>query len=153
MLESGHPLWWVNEHHNKAIQNLELAYDHPQNPHFLQRSLQAVQDILDGQKGYEDPSLQGEAEFFDRIQRLLESSANTGNIQVARHRLRALRNHFDADVILKCELDKRSQRGQSSDEEDRLADAVFQEMGTSADRAYLLESAQYFERRAVELSS
>jgi hypothetical protein len=108
--------------------------------------------MFDGLKAYQTPSLHGEADFIARAQKLHES-INTGNVQVARLRLRSLRSHFDADLILKCELDKRSQRCQSVDEEKRLIETVLQEMDTAVDRDYLLNSAEYFERRAMQLSS
>ncbi|MXQ54292.1 hypothetical protein [Shimazuella alba] len=141
-LQSGRPFWWVNDYYN----------DHPKDSYSFQRSLRFSQMMFDGLTSEQTPSLQGEADFIARCQKLLES-VKDGNVQVARLRLRALRNHFDADVILKCELDNRSSRVQSTDEEKQLAEAVFQESDTSVDRAHLLGSAQYFERRAMELSN
>ncbi len=146
------PYWWISKYTLIALHNLEAAYLQPKLAHSFQQALREVQGKLHVHERSEHLPGPDQIEFFDRLRKLVEA-AEAGNVRAAQHWINALRLRFQADAMIKNVLDEREAYSRPVGEAKRLADLIYQEFGTSAERVDLLEIAGIFERKATEISS
>jgi hypothetical protein len=155
MPSTSRPYWWINAYTLAALHKLEVAYLEHKPVHMFQQALQGVQNNLQVHERFvreRSEPLPGQTEFFDRIQKLVEA-AEAGDVRAAQHWINALRLRFQADAMIKNELDERQAYNLPVGEAKQLADVVCQEIGASPDRVRLLRIAGIFEQEATKISS
>jgi hypothetical protein len=100
MIETGRPFWWINPYFNGDIESWERRYNGaPQEYVHMVRISPTDKRKIETMLGHRKDKQQGEMQFFDRMQKLLDAM-NTNNGKAAQLMLKAVRIHYDADQAL-----------------------------------------------------
>jgi hypothetical protein len=167
MISPGRPFWWADSNFNDSFHSVEKYYG-------IEIEISTFDiDTLDddemarkeisgwfyGYKADRKTELNGEKQFFERLQALL-TAMNTRNNQAVQLLLKAVRSHFEADNILSQALQIQSraeyQDGSLSEfirsgGERRVADEIWQSLATSEERTRFLTEADSYEQQAMKL--
>ncbi len=121
MICPGRPFWWANMYYDDSLNSVERYYgatrERKMNSFPLHRDAEAkkqIEDMLRAYKAYKKDELHGEQQFYSRLQLLLDAM-NAGGDKAIQLMLKAVRNHFDADLTLAHTLHRRCREEYSSE--------------------------------------